>query len=134
MASALFRQARPPWAREQGAGIVTERPLDARELGDDLGLSPGHARSFEAGDLPVFRLFGRKGGPVGFRESEIVETLESWRFGGVDPTVAHGFKSAAANLPIGPASLRLTAREGVAGPSRPTIGLVAAPDAKRSER
>ena len=32
-----------------------------------------------------FRLFGRKGGPVRFRESEILETLEAWRFGGVDP-------------------------------------------------
>ena len=61
---------------------VTERLLTARELADVLGLSPATVLArFEAGDLPGFRLFGRKGGPVRFRESEILNALEAWRFG-----------------------------------------------------
>jgi predicted DNA-binding transcriptional regulator AlpA len=65
---------------------MSERLLNARELAEVLGLSPATVLDrFEAGDLPGFRLFGRKGGPVRFRESEILEALETWRFGGVDP-------------------------------------------------
>ena len=45
--------------------------LTARELGVLLGLSPA-------------RLFGRKGGPVRFRESEILSALEGWRFGCIE--------------------------------------------------
>jgi excisionase family DNA binding protein len=63
-------------------GSVTERLLTARELADVLGLSSATVLDrFEAGDLPGFRLFGRKGGPVRFRESEILSALETWRFG-----------------------------------------------------
>ena len=48
---------------------VTERLLTARELADLLGLSPATVLDrFERGDLPGFRLFGRKGGSVRFRE------------------------------------------------------------------
>jgi hypothetical protein len=36
---------------------------------------------WQAGDLPGFRLRGRKGGPVRFWEDEILECLESWRGG-----------------------------------------------------
>ena len=50
---------------------MTERLLTARELGVLLGLSPA-------------RLFGRKGGPVRFRESEILSALEGWRFGCIE--------------------------------------------------
>ena len=61
---------------------MTERLLTARELGEVLGLSTATVLDrFEAGDLPGFRLFGRKGGPVRFREAEVLEVLESWRFG-----------------------------------------------------
>lgn len=69
-----------------------ERLLNARELADVLGLSPSTVLDrFEAGDLPGFRLFGRKGGPVRFRESEIFTALEAWRFGELEPvrTVVH---------------------------------------------
>jgi len=61
---------------------VNERLLNARELADLLGLSPATVLDrFERGDLPGFRLFGRKGGPVRFRESEVLAALEGWRFG-----------------------------------------------------
>jgi len=64
---------------------VTERLLTARELGVLLGLSPATVLDrFERGDLPGFRLFGRKGGPVRFRESEILSALEGWRFGCIE--------------------------------------------------
>ena len=36
---------------------------------------------WEAGELPGFRLFGRKGGPVRFRLSEVEAALEEWRRG-----------------------------------------------------
>lgn len=61
---------------------MSERLLTARELSDILGLSSATVLDrFEAGDLPGFRLFGRKGGPVRFRESEIEAVLADWRFG-----------------------------------------------------
>ncbi|HXQ85232.1 MAG: helix-turn-helix domain-containing protein [Gaiella sp.] len=64
---------------------MTERLLTARELGVLLGLSPATVLDrFERGDLPGFRLFGRKGGPVRFRESEILSALEGWRFGCIE--------------------------------------------------
>ncbi|MEJ7567965.1 MAG: helix-turn-helix domain-containing protein [Gaiellaceae bacterium] len=54
--------------------------LTASELGELLGLSAGTILDrFECGDLPGFRLFGRKGGPVRFRLSEIEARLEEWR-------------------------------------------------------
>ncbi len=65
---------------------MTERLLTARELAELLGLSAGTVLDwFERGDLPGFRLLGRKGGPVRFRESEVLATLERWRVG---PTVS----------------------------------------------
>ena len=61
---------------------MTERLLTARELAEIFGCSPATILDkFEAGELPGFRLFGRKGGPVRFRLSEIEEALEGWRFG-----------------------------------------------------
>jgi predicted DNA-binding transcriptional regulator AlpA len=58
----------------------TERLLTAQQLGEVLGLSPGTILNrFERGDLPGFRLFGRKGGPVRFRLSEIEAAMERWR-------------------------------------------------------
>jgi len=61
---------------------MTERLLTARELAEILGLSPATVLDrFERGELPGFRLFGRKGGPVRFRLSEIEAALEGWRFG-----------------------------------------------------
>jgi predicted DNA-binding transcriptional regulator AlpA len=59
---------------------VNERLLTARELGELLGLSTATVLDrFERGDLPGFRLFGRKGGPVRFQLSEILEALDGWR-------------------------------------------------------
>lgn len=61
--------------------VADERLLKARELGEHLGLSAATVLDrFEAGDLPGFRLFGRKGGPVRFRLSEVEAALEAWRF------------------------------------------------------
>ena len=61
---------------------MTEPLLTARELGELLGLSMGTVLDWwERGDLPGFRLGGRKGGPVRFRESEVMAMLETWRGG-----------------------------------------------------
>ena len=71
---------------------MSDRLLTARELGEILGLSPATVLDrFERGDLPGFRLFGKKGGPVRFRLSEVELVLEQWRVGpdaggGVSPT------------------------------------------------
>jgi excisionase family DNA binding protein len=57
-----------------------DRLLTAAEVADLLGLSPATVLDrFQAGDLPGFRLFGRKGGPVRFRQAEIEALVESWR-------------------------------------------------------
>jgi excisionase family DNA binding protein len=64
---------------------VSERLLTARELGELLGLTAGTVLDrFERGDLPGYRLFGRKGGPVRFRVDEIERWLVSCR---VAPTL-----------------------------------------------
>jgi excisionase family DNA binding protein len=63
---------------------LNDRLITAAELADYLGLSASTILDrWEAGDLPGFRLFGRKGGPVRFRLSEIEAILESWRHGTV---------------------------------------------------
>jgi hypothetical protein len=54
--------------------------LNARQLGELLGLAPGTVLDrYEAGDLPGFNLYGKRGGPVRFRWSEIEAALENWR-------------------------------------------------------
>jgi hypothetical protein len=56
--------------------------LTARELGEMRGRASGTVLDwFEAGKLPGFRLGGVKGGPVRFRESEVLAVVESWRVG-----------------------------------------------------
>jgi excisionase family DNA binding protein len=61
---------------------VSDRLLTAGEVADYLGLSTATVLDrWEAGDLPGFRLFGRKGGPVRFRLSEVEAVLEEWRRG-----------------------------------------------------
>ncbi len=61
---------------------MSDRLLTARELGEYLGLSASTILDrFESGDLPGFRLFGKKGGPVRFRLSEIETQLSGWRVG-----------------------------------------------------
>jgi hypothetical protein len=61
---------------------MTERLLTAAEIADLLSLSPATVLDrWQAGELPGFRLFGRKGGPVRFRLSEIEVVLEEWRDG-----------------------------------------------------
>ncbi len=63
--------------------VVSERLLTAHELGQLLGLTQGTILDrWERGDLPGFRLFGRKGGPVRFRLSEIEATLAGWHLNG----------------------------------------------------
>lgn len=59
---------------------MSERLLTANELAELLSLSPATVLDrWQAGDLPGFRLFGRKGGPVRFRLSEIEACLAEWR-------------------------------------------------------
>lgn len=75
----------------RGQGIATHivdgrapgRLLNARELGDLLGLSSSTILDrFERGDIPGFRLYGgRIGSPVRFRWSEIEAMLEEGRCG-----------------------------------------------------
>jgi excisionase family DNA binding protein len=83
---------------------VTEPLLTSSELGEMLGLTAGTILDrFERGDLPGYRLFGRKGGPVRFRLADVEAALESWRVNGpgergaVSPTPslnpAHGVAS-----------------------------------------
>jgi excisionase family DNA binding protein len=61
---------------------MPERLLTACELADLLGCSSSTILDkFEEGTLPGFSLWGKKGGPVRFRESEILATLEGWRVG-----------------------------------------------------
>jgi excisionase family DNA binding protein len=61
---------------------MTERLLTARELAEILGVSADTVLDrFERGELPGFRLWGVKGGPVRFRLSEVEMALEAWRFG-----------------------------------------------------
>lgn len=62
---------------------MTDRLMTAREVAELLGLSCATVLDrFERGDLPGYRLFGRKGGPVRFRLAELEETLASWRVEG----------------------------------------------------
>jgi predicted DNA-binding transcriptional regulator AlpA len=67
--------------RTRGEAVaLTERLLTAREVAERLSLSPATVLDrFEAGDLPGFKLYGRRGGPVRFRWSEIEAALEGWR-------------------------------------------------------
>jgi predicted DNA-binding transcriptional regulator AlpA len=59
---------------------MDDRLMTAVQVGDLLGLSPATVLDrWQAGDLPGYRLWGAKGGPVRFRESEIRELLEEWR-------------------------------------------------------
>ena len=61
---------------------MNDELLTARQLADYLGLSAATVLDrFEHGDLPGFRLFGKKGGPVRFRASEVEACLDSWRTG-----------------------------------------------------
>jgi predicted DNA-binding transcriptional regulator AlpA len=62
---------------------LTEPLLTARQVAEHLSLSTNAVLDrWQSGDLPGFRLFGKKGGPVRFRLSEIEEMLESWRVNG----------------------------------------------------
>jgi excisionase family DNA binding protein len=73
---------RPGHSPRGGLLPLSERLLTAAEFGELLGLSAGTVLDrFQRGDLPGFRLFGRKGGPVRFRRSEIEALLEAWKAG-----------------------------------------------------
>lgn len=57
-----------------------DRLLTAQQLGAYLGLAAGTVLDrFERGDLPGYRLFGRKGGPVRFRASDVERFLADCR-------------------------------------------------------
>ena len=56
---------------------MTEPLLKARDVAELLGLDVKTVvEHFQHGDLPGFRLYGRKGGPLRFRASEIDAWLE----------------------------------------------------------
>ena len=58
---------------------MSAKLLTAAELGDYLGLTASTVLDrWERGDLPGYRLFGRKGGPVRFRLDEIEDALAGW--------------------------------------------------------
>jgi len=62
---------------------VIEPLLTAADLGEILRVSPSTVLDrWQRGDLPGYRLFGRKGGPVRFRLSEVEAKIESWRVNG----------------------------------------------------
>lgn len=62
------------------ASSGTERLLTAAELGELLGLSASTVlRRWQYGHLPGFRLYGKRGGPVRFRLSEVEAALDGWR-------------------------------------------------------
>ena len=57
---------------------MTEQLLKTRDVAAMLGVEMGTVYDYwERGELPGFRLGGRKGGPLRFRESEIVQWLET---------------------------------------------------------
>jgi hypothetical protein len=59
-----------------------ERLLKVHDVAEMLGVSKSLIlKRFERGDLPGFQLWGRKGGPIRFRLSEIEKLLDSWRYG-----------------------------------------------------
>jgi excisionase family DNA binding protein len=59
---------------------TTDGLLTAAEVAEMLGVSTATVLDrWQAGELPGYRLWGKKGGPVRFRRSEIVALLESWR-------------------------------------------------------
>jgi hypothetical protein len=61
---------------------VSEQLLNARQVAELWGVSPSTVLDrFEAGEIPGFRLWGRKGGPVRFRPSELDASLERWHVG-----------------------------------------------------
>jgi excisionase family DNA binding protein len=58
---------------------MTDRLLTAREVAERWGISADTVLDrWQAGEIPGLRLFGAKGGPVRFRESEIAALEESW--------------------------------------------------------
>jgi excisionase family DNA binding protein len=62
---------------------MSEPYLNARQVAELLGLSASTVLDrFQAGDLPGFRLFGKKGGPVRFRLAEVEAAVEGWRVNG----------------------------------------------------
>jgi excisionase family DNA binding protein len=61
---------------------LTDRLLTAAEVAEMLGLSADTILDrWQADELPGFRIFGGKRGPVRFRQSEIEALLETWRRG-----------------------------------------------------
>ena len=62
--------------------IPGETPLTASEVADRLGMSLAWVwDQFEAGQLPGYRMGGRKGCPLRFYWSEVEPVVESWRIG-----------------------------------------------------
>ena len=83
----MIVKQRSNWASRRARTDSRERLLKARDVAQLLGLEVAtvvdHA---QAGDLPGFRLYGRKGGPLRFKRSEIERVLETWRFGADTPS------------------------------------------------
>jgi excisionase family DNA binding protein len=59
---------------------VTDRLLTARELAERWAISADTVLDrWQAGEIPGYRIFGAKGGPVRFRLADIEALEESWR-------------------------------------------------------
>jgi excisionase family DNA binding protein len=81
--------------------------LHARDVATLLGLTTSTVLDrFEAGDIPGFRLYGRKGGPVRFRKEDLDVWLETTCRVGTVPTSENrpGRGDAPAPTPEGTAS------------------------------
>lgn len=62
---------------------MTDRLLTSAQLAEMLGVTTGTILDrWERGDLPGYRLWGRKGGPVRFRLDEVEALLASWHVNG----------------------------------------------------
>jgi excisionase family DNA binding protein len=82
---------------------VTERLLTVREVAELLRLSRKTVqRRYERGDLPGFRLYGRKGAPLRFRLSEIEAIVAGWEAAAPGRGACHHTAPDAAALSIVP--------------------------------
>jgi hypothetical protein len=70
-----------------------------------LSLSPSSVLDrWQAGDLPGYRLLGKKGGPVRFRLAEIEAALESWHVNASDSSPNSKPNSYSTSTPTPPTS------------------------------
>jgi predicted DNA-binding transcriptional regulator AlpA len=66
---------------------LSDELLTASDLSDWFGVSAATILDrYQRGEIPGFPLWGRKGGPVRFRRSEVEALIESWHRTEMDKT------------------------------------------------